>query len=176
MNVRRSRQRISLPQLRPTSAKSGRAKAGAESAAKRKAKVHALIVEGIQKRRLADPSHTPTLAEVALASGVSAASVRRHCADDMELARHIQFRERTSPQPPLMKGLKADLAAARRTIIEQGAEFERLESGYRNLLTTYAVLERRVRAKDPQLADEFRRSIANAETEGLLKPRSMLST
>jgi hypothetical protein len=157
---KKARRRNSLLNvLKPVLPNSGRAAAGAASAAKRKVKTRLQIMEGLEKRRQADSSRLPLPAEVALAGGISVASVYRHCRQDPNLARQMYADQSDSQHTPDLRDLKKKLLSAKQVIIEQEADIERLENAYRTLLATCEVLERRIRVADPRLADEFVRGI-----------------
>ena len=80
-----------LTLLKPILPNAGRAKAGADTAAKRKSKALALILVAVSRLERADNSRRPTIIEVAGAAGVSTDTVRRRCAEDAVLAARIKF-------------------------------------------------------------------------------------
>jgi hypothetical protein len=149
-----------LKVLRSILPSAGRAAAGVRSAADKKAKCREKIIRGLEKLERADSDRLPTPEEVGRAGGISSDSVRRHCNEDEGLRRRVKFKDKSTRQPTDHKALTVKLLAARQVILQQEGEIERLEASYRTLMTTFGVLERRVRPLDPHLADEFQRSVA----------------
>jgi hypothetical protein len=151
-----------LKVLRSILPSAGRAAAGVKSAADKKARFREKILRGLEKLDNADLGRLPTPEEVGRAGGISSDSVRRHCNEDDALHRRVKFKEKATRLPTDHKALTMKLLAARQVILQQEGEIERLEASYRTLLTTFGVLEQRVRPLDPRLADEFQRSVGAA--------------
>jgi AcrR family transcriptional regulator len=95
----RGRRRLQkrLPVLRSLAPSAGRAKAGADTAARRKAQTRRKILKALEDLERSEQSRRPSLGEVSRASGVSEASIRRHCQSSLGIAEAIHFSRKDAP-------------------------------------------------------------------------------
>lgn len=145
----RPRRRTRLGTLEPLLPNAGRARAGAESAAKRKAKSLAAVSAAVDQLQKADRSRRPDVGEVARVAKTSAATVRRCCEYDPSLMTRISFRK---PQeiktPALVKELKAEIRKLEKVVLSLSSLNRALQDVNRKQLEQLERLKTEIRHRD----------------------------
>jgi hypothetical protein len=145
----RPRRRPRLGTLEPLLPNAGRAKAGADTAAKRKAKSLAAVSAAITQLERADRSRRPDVGEVARVAKTSSATVRRCCEYDPSLMTRIAFRQpRDTKASDLVKELKADIRKLEKVVVSLSSRNRALQHVNQKQLEQLERLKTEARHRD----------------------------